>query len=252
MHAAPSPSPVPSPARRSGLSVATGIVGELLLTVGALLGLFVIWQVWWTDVEAAAHQEVVISDWHQGQDVIVAPERAGEAKTGPAPSIDPFEQGEVMGILHVPRWGADHRTTIAHGTDMDTVLNRGYAGHYDHTQLPGEVGNFALAAHRQSRGAPFRAVDQLQVGDSLIVETADTYLVYQVSDHEIVLPHQTEVLYPVPHQADAEPTEAMITLTTCHPLWSTKERWITYGVLDHWVDKADGKPAELLIEEEGS
>lgn len=240
------------PARRSCLSVVTGAVGELLLTVGALLGLFVIWQVWWTDVEAAAHQQAVISDWRQGQDVISAPERAGEAKTEPAPATNPFDEGEVMGILHVPRWGAESQTTIAHGTDMATVLNRGYAGHYDHTQLPGQVGNFALAAHRQSRGAPFRAVDQLQVGDALIVETKDAYLVYQVNGHEIVRPHQTEVLYPVPHQADAEPTEAMITLTTCHPLWSTKERWITYGVLDHWVDKADGKPAELLPQGESA
>src|SRR5690625_6033488 len=104
------------PARHSGLSVVTGAVGELLLTVGALLGLFVIWQVWWTEVEAAAHQEVVISDWRQGKEALFAPKLAGEPKTGPAPPTNPSEEAKVMGILQWPAWGADHRTTMAHGT----------------------------------------------------------------------------------------------------------------------------------------
>ena len=63
---------------------------------------------------------------------------------------------------------------------------------------------------------------------------------------EIILPTETEVIAPVPRQPGATPTERLMTLTTCHPYNYSTHRWITYLELDHWVDRSDGAPAELV------
>jgi len=237
--------------RRGFLAGLIGVVGELMITAGVLLGLFVVWQLWWTDVEANSYQAQVLEDWRGQGDVVDAPPQAGEPRTDPPPLPTVGGEGDVMGTLHVPRLGPDYEYSIAEGVSLGPVLNQGYIGHYPDTQLPGEVGNFATAAHRQSYGAPYREIEQIVVGDSLIVETADAYLVYEVVGSEVVHPSQVEVIAPVPGEPGVAPTERMITLTTCHPLFSAAERWITYGQFQHWVDKNDGMPAELLELQEG-
>lgn len=233
--------------RRGAVSTLVGVVGELLITAGVLLGLFVVWQLWWTDVEANSYQADVLEDWREKEGVVQAPPQEGERRTDPPPIPAAVGEGELLGTLHIPRLG-DYERTIAHGVGMGSVLNRGYIGHYPDTQLPGEIGNFATAAHRQSYGAPYKEIEQIVVGDSLIVETADAYLVYHVTGTEVVHPSQVEVIAPVPNEPGVAPTARTITLTTCHPLFSAAERWITYGELQYWIDKNEGKPAELLEE----
>src|SRR5690606_33130481 len=67
----------------------------------------------------------------------------------PPPSSEPFA------VLHVPRWGDEYARPIAEGTALRSVLNEIGIGHYVGTQLPGEFGNFALAAHRKAYGGAF-------------------------------------------------------------------------------------------------
>jgi sortase A len=232
--------------RRGFFSTLVGVVGELMITVGVLLALFVVWQLWWTDVEAQNLQADVIQEWQGSDDYVEAPSLVGTPRTDPPPITENVAEGEVMATMHIPRLGPDYEFSIASGIGLADVLNQGYIGHYPETQRLGEVGNFATAAHRQSYGAPYRDIEQVVVGDSLIVETTDAYLVYKVTDMEVVDPSQVEVLLPVPNQPGVVPTERMITLTTCHPLFSAAQRWITYGVFDHWVDKSEGMPAELV------
>lgn len=234
--------------RRGFFSTLVGIIGELMITAGVLLGLFVVWQVWWTDVEAHSHQAEVLQEWDGREDVVVAPDQEAEHRTDPPPVPEVGAEGDLIGTMRIPRLGQDYRVSIAHGVGMSDVLNQGYIGHYPDTQLPGEVGNFATAAHRLSYGAPYREIEQVVVGDSIIVETTEAYLVYEVVDTEVVLPSQVEVIAPVPNEPGVAPTERMITLTTCHPLFSAAERWITYGEFQYWIDKNDGKPAELVEE----
>ncbi|WP_454084499.1 class E sortase [Georgenia sp. Marseille-Q6866] len=234
--------------KRGFFSTLVGVVGELMITAGVLLGLFVVWQLWWTDVEAHSYQAGVLEEWEKRDDVVKAPVEEGERRTDPPPIPDAVAEGELLGTMYIPRLGDDYRVTIAHGVGLGDVLNQGYIGHYPDTQLPGETGNFATAAHRQSYGAPYREIEQIVVGDSVIVETNDAYLVYEVTETEIVHPSQVEVIAPVPNEPGVAPTERMITLTTCHPLFSAAERWITYGEFQYWIDKSDGKPAELLEE----
>ena len=84
-------------------------------------------------------------------------------------------------------------------------------------------------------------------GDAIIVETAEYWYVYTVTDSAVVAPSEVEVIAPVPGNPGAEPTDAMITLTTCHPLWSTAERFVVHGRLDYWAPHDAGTPAELEV-----
>ncbi len=233
---------------RAGTRI-VGALGELLITAGVVVALFVVWQVFWTDVTGARAAGDHIDQFVET--LPDSPEQPGEPQTGPPPAEPTPAAGETFATMFVPRWGQDWQFPIAQGVGRTDVLDAGYVGHYPQTQLPGELGNFAVAGHRQSHAKPFFGVDELEVGDPIIVQTAQAWYVYRVTESYVVLPSQTEVLAPNPMDPTAEATARSITLTTCHPLWSTRERWIIHGELDYWVDRADGRPADLIDAEEG-
>ncbi|MFP5347608.1 MAG: class E sortase, partial [Actinomycetes bacterium] len=151
--------------------------------------------------------------------------------------------GAAFAILHVPRFGADYQRPILQGTSLD-LLARG-VGHYPSSALPGEVGNFALAGHRVTYGRPFHDIAELRQGDQIIVETADAWYVYRMRSNLVVTPNRVDVVDPVPEEPDAEPTERLLTMTACHPMYSARERFVVHAVLDHWQPKSAGPPAEL-------
>lgn len=232
--------------RRNPLAVVLGVVGELLITAGVFLGLFVVWQLWWTDVEAHSEAATVLETFDD--DAVEVPDVTVDEEskvTEDPPEVDIFADEAVFAALRVPRWGSDYRVPIAQGVDLATVLNKGYVGHYTETAMVGEVGNFSLAGHRLSYGSAFRNVDKLQVGDAIVVETSDNWYVYQVSDWHIVDPTAVEVIAPVPNEPGAEPTQRLLTLTSCHPLFSTEERYIVHAEFVYSAPKSAGTPAEL-------
>jgi sortase A len=111
--------------------------------------------------------------------------------------------------------------------------------------MPGDVGNFAVAGHRATHGEPFRNLDLLKPGDAVVIETDDRWFTYRVTDSEIVTPTDVEVILPVPNKPGAQPTQALITLTTCHPRWASTERMIVYGQLESERLKEAGPPEAL-------
>jgi sortase A len=118
-------------------------------------------------------------------------------------------------------------------------------GHYPQTQMPGEVGNFAVAAHRTTYGAGFHDINSLLVGDSIYVETADGWYKYVYRGTEYVRPTGVGVLEPVPQVAGVASTDRIITMTSCHPYFSAAERIIAYGVFETWFPRAGGPPPEI-------
>lgn len=235
--------------RPSAGTRAVGVLGELLITSGVVVALFVVWQVYWTDVEGARAASTAVVAFEE--ELPDSPEQSGIEQTGEPPEEVAPGNGETFASMYVPRWGSAWEFPVAEGVGTADVLDAGFVGHYPTSQMPGEVGNVALAGHRQTYGKPFRQVEELEVGDPIIVQTAQAWYVYRVTESQIVLPSQIEVIAPNPADPDAEATERMITLTTCHPLWSVAQRWIVHGELDYWVDRADGRPAALLETEEG-
>lgn len=222
--------------------------GELCITVGALLLLFVAWQLWWTDVGANRVQAGITADLQQGWgDEEAAPADVApvaQQDLGPPPAEPAPPAGEAFAIIRVPRFGADYQPRpIQEGTSLD-LLDKG-VGHYVGTALPGEVGNFALAGHRVTYGKPFNKVAELQPGDPIVVETANAWYIYRMRSTLIVTPDRVDVVAPVPEQPNAVPTERLLTMTTCNPMYSAKERFIVHAVLDRWQPKSAGDPVEL-------
>ncbi|TDE98732.1 class E sortase [Occultella glacieicola] len=238
----------PPPGRRRAPvgSRILGGVGELLITAGVLLGLFVVWQLWWTDVEGEQQAASAVAELEESLPPV--PEVAGTPRTDTPPVEVAAAAAEVFATLYVPDWGTDYAQPIAEGVDRPTVLDAGRVGHYPETAQVGQVGNFSVAGHRQTYGKPFYSIDTLAAGDEIIVRTAQAWYVYEVTTSEVVRPSEVEVIAPVPGDPEAVATEEMLTLTTCHPLWSTRERYIVHAHLDHWIPLTDGLPAALLPE----
>jgi sortase A len=131
----------------------------------------------------------------------------------------------VVAALRLPTITATTYYVVAGVSTED--LKRG-VGHYPSTPLPGSLGNAALAGHRTTYGAPFENLDQLHPGDPILIDlpTGQHYR-YLVDSSEIVAPTDTLVL-----DQPKDPTVALLTLTTCHPKRSTRQRLIIHSHLD--------------------
>jgi sortase A len=215
-----------------------GILGDLLVTAGLVLLLFVGWQLWFTDVTANRTQDATVS--RLTRDFASPP--AATAPATESPKAVPF--GSAFAIVRIPRFGADYARPVIEGTSRD-ILQDGI-GHYDGTVLPGAVGNFAVAGHRTTYGRPFHDIDKLRAGDRVVVETRTAYHVYVVRRHTVVAPSAVEVIAPVPQKPGAQPTGRWMTMTACHPKYSAAQRYVVFAQLVKTYKHADGLPAGTL------
>lgn len=245
-------------------------VGELFVTAGLVLLLFCAYQLVWTNVEAARAQDDVADNitemWRTpdagarsaGRDEATA--EADEDSAGPdedssgqagSPArrndneltLTRADFGKGFAFLRIPRLGENYKVPIVEGV-RESHLARG-VGHYPRTAGPGQVGNFAVAGHRATNGEPFRALDRLRKGDAVVVETRNTWLTYVVDSSLIVKPSDTWVIQPVPGKPGVEPTQRLLTLTTCHPRWASTHRLVVFAHLDSTQRKSKGVPPAL-------
>ena len=281
---------------RNGRLGATRIAGELLVTAGVLLLLFVIYEAFWTNLAAGRLQDEAAAGLEQRWDDAPAHAVASE----PVPPAVPAP-GEAFARVHLPALGDDAVYAVVEGVRAEDL--RTGPGHYPGTQMPGEAGNAALAGHRNGSGAVFEHLDRLASCDAIVIETATQWLTYRllpmqtngaerlaaardcltpeqseriatgeyshVRGVHITSPDAVEVIAPVPGAADwsgaagaegpagaAEETgatggadaaalERLLTLTTCHPMYSNAQRLIVHAVLTETTAKADGRPAAL-------
>ncbi|GGV73410.1 class E sortase [Streptomyces massasporeus] len=225
-------------ARKPGAAVvASRAIGEVFITTGVLMLLFVTYQLWWTNVRAHAQagQEAssLQNDWASG-------------KRNPGA----FEPGQGFAILHIPK--LDVVVPIAEGTSSKGVLDRGMVGHYAEgalkTAMPGDKsGNFGLAGHRNTHGEPFRYINKLAPGDPIVVETQDEYFVYKMASIlPVTSPSNTSVLNPVPTGSGFTKPGRYITLTTCTPEFTSKYRMIVWGKMVEERPRSKGKPDALV------
>lgn len=225
-------------ARRPSPGVlASRAIGEVFITTGVLMLLFVSYQLWWTNVRAHAQADKEASslqeDWASG-------------KRAPGS----FEPGQGFAILHIPK--LDVVVPIAEGVSNKKVLDRGMVGHYGEdklkTAMPGDkAGNFGLAGHRNTHGEPFRYINRLAQGDAIVVETQDKYYVYKMASIlPVTSPSNVSVLDPVPRDAGFTKAGRYITLTTCTPEFTSKYRLIVWGKMVEERPRSKGKPDALV------
>lgn len=130
--------------------------------------------------------------------------------------------GTALTRLRIPKLGVN--VIVVEGTSGNAL--RAGAGHYKGTALPGDpTGNVAIAGHRTGFGQPFRHLERLRRGDEILLATPFGTFVYEVvgpfdghGNPWIVVPTDLSVTSPT-----AEPS---LTLTTCDPPHSTKNRLI--------------------------
>jgi sortase A len=229
-------------------------LGELCITAGLLVLLFVVWQLWWTDIGAdraqSAARTALTHSWSTSPAHAPAPTPGQPAPSAPAPAADPPvpaepAQAQAFAVVHVPRFGAGWQVTAEQGVTTEDVLDDGVLGHYPGTAMVGGVGNFAMAGHRVTYGHPMKQIAELVPGDPIVVETGDAWYVYRVTGHEVVTPDRVDVIAPVPDAPGQTPTQRMITITACHPQFSAKFRYVVHGVLESWQPRSAGEPAAL-------
>ncbi|GAA4065605.1 class E sortase [Streptomyces shaanxiensis] len=222
------------PARRrmGRIAMAVSVFGELLITAGLVLGLFVVYSLWWTNVVAdreAAKQADKVRDIWAHQD---------EGSDRPAE----FDSKNGIGFLHVPAM-SDDDILVEKGT-TSKILNDGVAGYYTDpvkATLPtsGKKGNFSVAAHRDGHGAEFHNIHKIKKGDPIVFETKDKWYVYKVY---AVLPetskYNVKVLSAIPKESGRTKAGHYITLTTCTPVYTSRYRYIVWGELER-VEKVD-------------
>ncbi|HEV7647616.1 MAG TPA: class E sortase [Actinophytocola sp.] len=248
--------------------------GEALITLGVVLLLLVVYEVYWTDLVSAGKQRDATSAldtrWH---------DQTGAADAKRQDHFQGLGEGEGFAKMYIPAFGADYHFTIVQGVS-NASLEIG-PGHYIKTAYPGQPGNFSVAGHRVGKGAPFNDINLIQSCDAVVVETQYSWFVYRMlplaeekqgwaegkgkeakckgvaplggpyaslDGQQIVLPTNGGVIAPVPPKGGTPPSKgemaSLMTLTTCHPRFSDKQRLIVHAVLTKQWAKDPKKPNE--------
>lgn len=124
--------------------------------------------------------------------------------------------------LTIPRIGVDADVVIA---NTDAALMKGL-WHLPGTALPGQNGNIVISAHRWLHKPPnpttFYSIDKIQVGDPIYYDYKGSRYEYKVTKHFIVNPEDVYIL---------DQNENKLTLFTCTPLYTTKQRYVVNAEL---------------------
>ena len=210
-----------------------GAMGRILIGLGLLILLFVVYLLWGTGISEAHHQT---SLKHTFQGAIGQARReSATPKTQPARSLvqqlvsgEAPAEGQPLAVIDIPKIGADD--VVVQGTGAADL--RLGPGHYAGTPLPGQRGNSGIAGHRTTYGAPFSKLDQLSLGDTILVTTLQGRFTFRVTQTVVVPPTDVSVLDPS--------STPMLTLTTCTPRFSASERLVVHAALVLGTDRTPG------------
>ncbi len=230
-------------------------LGQALMTVGVVLLLFVFYTLYVTNLFAAQDQNQLADDLSTRWSVpATAPPPPGPSTppvtAEPAPAEAPApvvtELGAAFARLYLPSLGRGKDDPMVAVQGVSTADLQKGPGHLPDTAAPGDIGNTVFSGHRTTYGAPFADLDKLADGQVVVVETRTDFFTYTVTGSQIVAPTAIQVAYPVPGELGATPTQRLLTLTTCNPKYSAKQRLIIRGELTDTYPKASGGlPAAL-------
>lgn len=254
------------PARPPRGAVVLGALGRALIVAGIVVLLFVVFQLWGTDIQEARAQGGLRDDLATRFDeaklrldsLVVAtpapttPDATAEPEPAPSttlPALEPGpiddgllsllvpEAGEALAQIEIPSIGVDK--IVLQGVAV-ADLRRG-PGHYSQTALPGNPGNAAIAGHRTTYGSPFNRIDELAPGDEITITSVQGEFVYRVLDPLEAYADSLDQIGAVGGgHVIVDPNAAWVlddfgdnrlTLTACHPKLSSRERIIVAAEL---------------------
>lgn len=218
----------------------TGALGRLLLGAGTVILLFVAYQLWGTGI-AESHSQGVLNQKLSHELKKAGVDKSSTGTSSPATSIptstsgtpdpapitaDPAD-GQPVGLLQIPKIGVDK--VIVEGTNT-TDLRQG-PGHYAGTPLPGQPGNAAIAGHRTTYGAPFYNLNEMAIGDPVVVTTTQGVFTYKVTRSLVVPCGDSNCDDPADVAVISASTTPELTLTTCNPRFSSTSRLVVQATL---------------------
>jgi sortase A len=263
-----------------------GGLGKILITTGLLMFGFVAYQLWGTGIETARAQNKLENQFEEllaesqtstaapatvpttmapiatvpssspssqpaatigpGPSATSLPPESAFPTTAPAPveqNISPIERGQALARLEIPKIDVDK--IVVPGVSLED-LKKG-PGHYPETPLPGQLGNASIAGHRTTFGHPFFDIDKLAPGDQIVVTmfTGDRF-VYEVASTEIVGPDDYFVV------TTTDPTVAELTLTSCDPAYTARNRIAVHAFLVASESDPVGEPTFYDLEANGN
>ena len=257
-------------------------IGEVFVTAGMVVLLFVVYELYVTNIFSAQKQASATTTLDKEWDTVVGASSGGPQRANHYDLTD----GSGIAKIYIPSLGQDYHYTVIEGVSQaDLAIG---PGHYPGSPLPGQPGDFAIAGHRVGEGAPFNELDLVQSCDAIVIETQADWYVYrmlpkadevagwstgkgatsqcsgidgegrvqplggvyqQTVGQEIVSPDEGDVVAPVPHhngvQLAASQQASLLTLTTCHPKFSAKQRLIVHAVLVKDLKKNPSNPDQL-------
>lgn len=221
-------------------------LGQIFIALGLLIFGFVGYQLWGTGIETARTQNELGADFQQQLiERQLVEEPTPEAVAVPVAElpeevrpVDPeitevipveeqshleiVDPGTAIAKIEIPKIGVESYVLPTVGRDD---LKKG-VGHFPETSQAGQLGNAAYAGHRTTYGGPFYELDELGVGDRVIITRSDgNRYTYAVTDTEVVHPDGFNI------NNRLDPQLAQLTLMTCTPVHSAVNRLIIYGEL---------------------
>jgi len=220
--------PINQPKRRGGL-----VFASFLIFIALGLGIYASQQMYLTNFQQQNAQEYLETIYSGGIEAISEIEQLEMLQNNPLQKDIPVFENlrdipsltrsnevkeyvpNVFGYLEIP--SINLKQYVVSGTD-EMSLQFG-PGHYLQTDLPGSGGNVGIAGHRTTYGAPFSKLDLLEVGDTIFLNSGGNIYHYEIDEKLIVDANEGEyVLY---NRGDDR-----ITLTTCHPKYSARQRLV--------------------------
>jgi sortase A len=186
--------------------MALRMIGRSFIALGVLILLFLAYQLFGTNFVTGREQKALASDL------------ASQWKVESPAHVKP-DLGGGIALIKIPKIGVDK--VVVEGVEVEH-LKKG-PGHYPETAMPGQLGNMVISGHRTTYGAPFYRLDEVKVGDEIVVVDAVGTYKYLVTESKVVRPTDLGVIAPS--------TDARLTLTTCHPRFSARERLIIVAAL---------------------
>lgn len=241
--------PTHSARRKTATNVLSSLAAVFLLA-GLMTGGYLCFSIWGTAIETRQHQEelrrqltgLVENAAPQSDAAPAQPRtRLGFGHTLPrhgsltsrdtnslpvAPDPPRVARGEPIGVIDISSIGLSW--VVVEGIGV-TELRQG-PGHFPDTPLPGYPGNSAIAGHRTTYGAPFSRINDIVPGDEITLTTTNGTFTYLAVETVIVNPDDYAEV------ASRFPDLSTLSLVSCHPKYSTRQRIIVHAVLER--DKA--------------
>ncbi|MCX7951583.1 MAG: class D sortase [Clostridiales bacterium] len=152
----------------------------------------------------------------------IATDQNNKSTNDKANNKQQYNAKNPIGVLEIPK--IDLTVPIVEGATQESLKNA--VGHIEGTGKLGEINNnYAIAGHRShTTGRFFNRLDEIELGDELIIKTATGEFKYLVFEKKVVTPDKVDVLNPIEGKS-------VVTLITCHPLYSNKQRLVVFAEL---------------------